>query len=84
MTPISDAAPGNSVAGIANRSRELLDKAAAHAGIDAQNMVMKKYPDTTHAKALEYRMLSAADLTALYGSVRNAWETNRGRQFSAK
>lgn len=36
MTPITDAAPGNSVAGIANRSRELLDKAAAHAGIDAQ------------------------------------------------
>lgn len=84
ITPITDSAPGKSVAGIANRGRELLDKAATQVGIDVQNMVMKKYPDTTHAKSIEYRMLSAADLTALYGSVRNAWETGRGRQFTAK
>lgn len=84
ITPITDAAPGASVAGIANRGRELVEKAAEHAGIDVQNMVMKKYPDTSHAKSIEYRILSAADLTALYGSVRSAWETGRGRQFATK
>lgn len=84
ITPITDSAPGASVAGIANRGRELLDKAAGHVGLDLQNAVMKKYPETSHAKSIEYRMLSAADLTALYGSVRSAWETGRGRQFSAK
>ena len=84
ITPISDAAPGTSVAGIANRGRELLEKAGEHAGIDVQNMVIKKYPDTSHAKSIEYRMLSEADLTALYGSVRGAWESGRGRQFTAK
>ncbi len=84
IIPITDATPGNSVAGIANRGRELLDKAAERTGIAVQNMVMKKYPETSHAKSIEYRVLSAADLTALYGSVRNAWETGHGRQFSAK
>ena len=84
ITPITDSAPGASVAGIANRGRELLEKAAEHAGLDVQNMVMKKYPETSHAKSIEYRMLSAADLTALYGSVRSAWETGRGRQFATK
>ena len=84
ITPITDSAPGASVAGIANRGRELLEKAAEHTGLDVQNMVMKKYPDTSHAKSIEYRMLSAADLTALYGSVRSAWETGRGRQFATK
>ena len=84
ITPITDSAPGASVAGIANRGRELLEKAGEQAGINVQNMVMKKYPDTSHAKSIEYRMLSAADLTALYGSVRDAWETGRGRKFATK
>jgi hypothetical protein len=47
-------------------------------------MVIKKYPDTSHARTIEYRLLSEKDLSALYASVRNAWETGRGRQFSAK
>ncbi len=84
IVPITDAAPGNAVTGLANRSRELLDQGAEKVGAGVQNMVMKKYPDTTHAKSLEYRVLSEAELTALYGSLRNAWETGRGRQFAAK
>lgn len=84
LKPVSSAVQGNTVAGLANRGRDLLDKAARDKGVDVQDMVMKKYPDTSHAKSLEYRLLAEADLTALYNSVRNAWETNRGRQFSAK
>lgn len=84
ISPITDAAPGNTVSGLANRGRELVDKAADRAGTSAQDMVVKKYPDTTHAKAVEYRMLSEAELTSLYKSVRTAWEDGKGRQFTAK
>lgn len=84
ISPITDAAPGNSVSGLANRGRELVEKAADRAGTSAQNMVVKKYPDTTHAKSIEYRVLSEAELTTLYGSVRTAWESGRGRQFTGK
>jgi hypothetical protein len=84
ITPITDAAPGNSVTGIANRGRELIDKAAQRVGTDLQNQVIKKYPDTSHAKSIEYRVLTEPELTALYASVRNAWETGRGRQFTLK
>lgn len=84
LSPISDEAPGASIAGIANRGKELLDKAANRAGTDVQNMVVKKYPETTHAKELEYRVLSVEQLSALYASVTSAWESGRGRKFSAQ
>lgn len=84
ITPITDAAPGNSVAGLAERGRELVDKAAKRIGTDVQNMVVKKYPDTSHAKTIEYRILSEDELTALYASVRSSWESGRGRKFAAK
>ncbi len=84
ISPVTDAAAGNSVSGLVDRGRELVEKAAQRVGTDVQNMVVKKYPETTHAKSIEYRLLSEADLSSLYGSVRNAWETGRGRQFTAK
>jgi hypothetical protein len=84
ISPVTDAAPGNAVGEIAKRGRELVEKAADRTGADVQDMVIKKYPDTSHARTIEYRILSEKDLSALYSSVRNAWETGRGRQFSAK
>lgn len=84
ISPVTDAAPGNAVSELANRGRELVEKAASRVGTDAQNMVVKKYPETTHAKSIEYRLLNVSDLNALYSSVRNAWETGRGRQFTVK
>ncbi|MEO5914706.1 MAG: hypothetical protein ABIS50_10765 [Luteolibacter sp.] len=84
MSPVTDAAPGNTVSDLANRGRELVDKAARRTGAEVQNMVVKKFPETTHAKSIEYRVLTEADLTALYASVKNAWETGRGRQFTVK
>lgn len=84
IAPATDTAPGNAVSGLANRGRELLDHAAERVGTDAQNMVVKKYPDTTHAKSIEFRLLSEEDLTALYTSVKNSWESGRGRHFKTK
>lgn len=84
ITPVTDAAPENAVTGLADRGRELLDKTTDRVGIDVQNMVVKKYPLTSHAKSIEYRILSAGGLTALYDSVRASWETGRGRKFTGK
>jgi len=84
ISPVTDAAPGNTVADLAKRGRELVDKATKYVGTEVQNMVVKKYPDTTHAKSIEYRLLTEAELSSLYGSVQNAWETGRGRKFNAK
>lgn len=84
ISPITDSTSGNSAAGLVNRGRELVDKAAQRVGTGVQNMVVKKYPETTHAKTIEYRLLTAEDLTALLGSVTSAWETGRGRQFTVK
>lgn len=84
ISPITDTLPGNTVAGATAKARELVDKTAEKAGIGVQDMVVKKYPDTTHAKCIEYRILSEKDLTGLYNSVRTAWETGRGRHFKAK
>ncbi len=84
LSPVTDAAPGNATAALADRGRELIDKAAQRTGFEVQNMVVKKYPDTTHAGMVEFRLMKESDLTALYGSVKTAWETGRGRQFTAK
>ena len=88
ITPITDATGGSQVAEaaarIVDRGRELIDKAGSNAGSNIQNMVIKKFPDTTHARSIEYRVLSESELTALYSSVRTAWESGKGRKFSIK
>jgi hypothetical protein len=84
ISPLSDAAPDNSVTGLAQRGQELIDKATERTGTEVQNMVVKKYPETTHSKSIEYRLMTEAQLSALYSSVTNAWESGRGRKFTAK
>lgn len=85
ISPLTDEAGGSAAADTASRvvdrARGLVDRNAARAGLDVQNMVVKKYPETTHAKTIEYRVMSEAQLSALYRSVRTAWEKNRGREF---
>lgn len=88
ITPITDAvtgsAAGNTAARIANRGRDLVDRGAATVGTDVHNMVVKKFPDTTHARTIEYRVLSEQELNGLYQSLRTAWESGRGRKFTIK
>ena len=59
-----------------------MEQAGRSAGTDVHNMVMKKYPETTHSKTIEYRLLSEQQLSGLYGSLRTAWESGRGRVFT--
>ena len=87
LSPISDAmggATGKAISRVVDRGREVAEGAAGRAGTDIQNMVVKKFPETTHARQIEYRVLSEQELTGLYKSVRTAWETGRGRKFAIK
>jgi hypothetical protein len=87
LRPVSDTASGGSAAvasRLADRGQELVEKAADRLGTDAQNMVVKKFPETTHARTIEYRVMSAEELSGLYNSVRTAWETGKGRKFTIK
>ena len=84
ITPVSEKLPGNTAAEVTERAKELVGQAAEKTETGVQDMVVKKYPDTTHAKCIEFRILSEKDLTGIYTSVRTAWETGRGRHFKAK
>ncbi len=84
IEPVTSAAGGSTASDVTKRAQELLDKASERVGGGLEDMVGKKYGVTSHAKSIEYRIMSANTLTALYGSVRKAWETGRGRQFNAK
>jgi hypothetical protein len=66
----------------ADRSKEIAEKLIDRSGVKLQDMVMKKYPETSHAKSLEYRIMSDAELTSLYNSVENAWFYGKGRKFT--
>lgn len=82
ISPITDGVKSNAVTELAEHGKELLDRVAQRGGTEIQNMVVKKYPETTHAKMIEFRLLSESDLNSLYGSVRNAWESGKGRKFA--
>jgi hypothetical protein len=88
LRPVTDAvtgnAAGNAASRIVERGRDIIDRAADEAGTDIQNMVVKKFPETTHAHTIEFRVQSEQELGGLYGSVRTAWETGRGRSFRIK
>ncbi len=84
IQPVTAAAAPNAATKVVERGKEILDQAAERAGIDIQNMVVKKYPVTSHAKSIEYRILSEEGLTSLYESVKTSWENGRGRKYDSK
>ncbi len=88
LAPLTDTMKGSgtgaAAARIVDRGRELIDRSSEITGSNAQNMVIKKFPETTHAREIEYRVESAEELGALYNSVRTAWESGHGRKFTIK
>jgi hypothetical protein len=75
---------GAAVAGIVDRGRELIERAGEVTGTDIHNMVHKKYGISTHTKTLEYRLATMEELTALYNSIRKAWDTGQGRRITIR
>jgi hypothetical protein len=84
IAPISLGGTGAAASQALDRAAALVDGAAQRAGSDVHNMVMKKYPLTTHTKTIEYRLLSEAQLSALYQSAKTAWMTGKGRVFTGR
>jgi hypothetical protein len=88
ITPITDgmtgSAAGKAASRLVDRARDIAEHGADTVGTDIHNMVVKKFPETTHAKEIEFRVMSESELTGLYSSVRTAWETGRGRKFAIK
>jgi len=82
LAPVTNAVGNESVTRIADRGREIIEQAAGRANTDVHNMVVKKYPDTTHARTIEYRVETTEQLTALYDSLRTAWQSGRGREMT--
>ena len=84
ISPIEVGGTGAAAADAVEKAAALLDGAVRRAGVDVQDMVVKKYPLTTHSKTIEYRLLSEQQLGALYGSAKTAWVTGRGRVFTGR
>lgn len=83
IKPVTDETQANAVTNAADRARELLGTAGERVTGGVENMVVKTYPDTTHAKTVEFRLLSESELEGLFESARRAWTEGTGRVFSA-
>jgi len=79
IEPVTDSMKQNGILRLADRGRELLDRAGQRAGTEVHNMAQKNYPATTHAGMVEYRVLDLRDLDAIYDSARKAWISGKGR-----
>lgn len=84
ISPIELGGTGAAASGALERIGAIADGALRRGGTDVQDMVVKKYPLTTHTKTIEYRLLSAEQLGALYSSVKTAWVTGKGRVFTGR
>ncbi len=84
ISPATAAGPQSGTADLAARALEIANSAASEHGSSVQDMVQKKYPLTTHSKSIEYRMMTEAQLSALYLSVKTAWQNNDGRVFKGQ
>jgi hypothetical protein len=82
IQPVTDTMGGNEVTRVVDKGRQLLERAGQRVGSDVHNMAQKKYPETTHAGTIEYRILDIRDLDALYNSLRKAWESGKGRKIT--
>lgn len=87
LAPVTQTAQGGAavvVGKVVDRSREVLDQASKQWGRPLHEMVQKSYPTTTHAHTVEFRVMELEDLDALYGSLRSAWTTGKGRILTIK
>ena len=83
IIPITNDSGANTLNGLTERGKELLDTAGEPVtGTKPSNLVAKQYPTTTHAKTVEFRISKEEDLTRLLNSVQNSWMKNNGRKFT--
>lgn len=84
IIPVGSDSESNVASRIGARTEELLDKVGQRAGVNANTAVAKQYPNTTHAKTVEFRISSESNLNRLFSSARSAWMRGRGRNFTIR
>ena len=84
IEPATEKLPGSTGSLVNERTADLMKRAGQINPEGLENMVVKKYPETTHARTVEYRVLSKIQLTTLFNSVRKAWESGRGSKLVVK
>ena len=84
IIPVGSDSESNIASRLNNRTKELLDKAGERTGVNANTAVAKQYPNTTHAKTVEFRISNESHLNRLFNSARNAWIKGTGRKFTIK
>lgn len=63
-----------------NNLKNLANKATSRAGMgDAEHIVTKHYPQTTHAKTAEYRFKNKDTISRIYTHARRVWAEQRGQ-----
>ncbi len=67
---------------IIERGSGLLDTAGQTGKVDVQTMVIKKYPETTHARTIEYRLTTEAQLSGLFKSATDCWKSGKNGDFT--
>lgn len=79
FTPDSPAATGQV---LADRARNTLNVLGDRTGASqAENLVIKNYPTTTHARTIEFNIPNLNDLNDLYESINGAFTSGRGGRF---
>ncbi len=84
IKPITSQGATASASDAVERTAGLFERTARSQTGGIQDMVVKKYPVTTHAKTIEYRLLSDTQLDGLYQSAKKAWEAGKGRIFMGR
>lgn len=69
---------------LADQGQKMLDRAEQVTGLQVADMAQKNYPLTTHARTVEFRLLSIEALNALYDSLYRSWDSGNGRVFTIK
>ncbi len=63
-----------------SRLKDAANRVSTKAGMgDAEHLVTKHYPDTTHAKTSEYRFKNKDTISRIYDHVHRVWARERGR-----
>ena len=81
MEPITKDTNFNALERIQKRAEELRKRSQKRSGTKADEMAQKSYPTTTHARTIEFRIMSEVELNALYSSLYRSWDTGKGRTF---
>lgn len=74
----------DAVTNVLQQVQAAADSVTGRVGLTEHNMVQKKYPVTTHAKIIEYRLQTRESLVQLYDSAKKSFTTGRGRRFEVK